>query len=61
MSLADAESQNAKWKTEKNRRETATGVQRIKMRKETANNERLIERTNTRRLITVLSRRASIV
>ena len=45
------ESQNAKWKTENNRRETATSLRRIETRKETVNSERLMERTNTKRLI----------
>ena len=45
MSLAEAESQNAKWKTENNgRKETATSLPSIKMRKEMANSERLWRR-----------------
>ena len=60
MSLAELESRNAKWKIENKRRETATRLPRIKTRKKTVNSERLMKK-NTRRLITFLSMRLSIV
>ena len=45
MSLAEVESQHAKWKTENNgREETATSLPSIKVREEMANSERVWRR-----------------
>ena len=48
MSLEEVESQNIKWKNKNNRREMATRLPRIEMRKKTVNGKKSMEKTNTR-------------